>query len=362
MKKAIIIVGITLANFSVMAGNPDRAGQAGATELLINPWARSSGWFGANSASITGIEAMHLNVAGLAFTKKTEVVFAHTRWLGGTGININTAGLSQKVGETSVLGLSFMSMGFGDIQITTVDLPEGGIGTFKPNYLNVGASFAKAFSNSIYGGATVKLISQSISNLRATGFAFDAGIQYVTTIGNKENELRKDNVRFGIALRNVGPTMSFAGDGLSLNGTVNQTGSSLTLDQRSSKFELPSLLSIGISYAYRFNPKNTLNIAGTFTSNSFSNDNIIGGLEYNFNNTLMLRGGYNYQKDIGNGELSRIAYTGPSAGASVEVPLTKSRTTEDGSTKGGMRFAVDYSFRATRNFGGIHAFGARITL
>ncbi len=32
-----------------LAGNPDRAGQAGATELLINPWARSTGWNGANS-------------------------------------------------------------------------------------------------------------------------------------------------------------------------------------------------------------------------------------------------------------------------------------------------------------------------
>jgi hypothetical protein len=68
-----------------MAGNSDRAGQAGATELLINPWARSSGFAGANTASVRGLEAQYLNVAGLAFTRKTEVLFANTQWLVGSG-------------------------------------------------------------------------------------------------------------------------------------------------------------------------------------------------------------------------------------------------------------------------------------
>ncbi|MBK5284896.1 MAG: DUF3308 domain-containing protein, partial [Bacteroidia bacterium] len=40
----IVLYSVT----TVLAGNNDRAGQAGATELLINPWARSSGFGGAN--------------------------------------------------------------------------------------------------------------------------------------------------------------------------------------------------------------------------------------------------------------------------------------------------------------------------
>ena len=36
------------------AGNPDRAGSAGATQLLLNPFARSNGWSMANSASMRG--------------------------------------------------------------------------------------------------------------------------------------------------------------------------------------------------------------------------------------------------------------------------------------------------------------------
>lgn len=53
----------------MLAGNKDRSGQAGASELLINPWARSTGWGNAGMAQIRGLEGIWSNVAGTAFTK-----------------------------------------------------------------------------------------------------------------------------------------------------------------------------------------------------------------------------------------------------------------------------------------------------
>ena len=47
MKKIIYIIltlGFFLGTYQVgQAGNPDRQGEAGAYELLMNPWARSAG-------------------------------------------------------------------------------------------------------------------------------------------------------------------------------------------------------------------------------------------------------------------------------------------------------------------------------
>src|SRR4051812_8222845 len=98
---SLIIAGLIFVSSDiVLAGNPDRAGQAGATELLINPWARSSGWAGANVAGCKGLESMYGNVAGTAFTKKTELLFCRTQYLKGSDININAFGLTQHVGET----------------------------------------------------------------------------------------------------------------------------------------------------------------------------------------------------------------------------------------------------------------------
>ena len=46
--------------------------------------------------------------------------------------------------------------------------------------MNFNLAFAKQFSSSISGGLNVKIVSQSISNTRAQGVGFDAGIRYVT--------------------------------------------------------------------------------------------------------------------------------------------------------------------------------------
>ena len=240
----IAMGGLLFSQQNGFAGNPDRAGQAGATQLLINPWARSSGWNGANSACSRGLESMYLNVAGTAFTKKTELLFARTNWLSGTGIFVNSFGFTQRVSETGVIGLGIMSMDFGDIPITTVDLPEGGIGTFSPQFMNLGLSYAKMFSNNIFGGMTFKIISEGLADVKAKGVALDAGIQYVT--GPSEN------IKFGIALKNVGPRMRYSGDGLSFRGQVLSTGTALTVEQRSAEFELPSLVNIGVAYDFYF--------------------------------------------------------------------------------------------------------------
>jgi hypothetical protein len=331
----------------VIAGNNDRSGSAGATELLINPWARSSGWGGANSAGVRGIEAGFLNVAGLAFTKKTEIVFSQTAWLSGSDINISSFGISQKLGESSVLGLSIMSMNFGDIPITTVDQPEGGIGTFSPSYLNMGISYAKEFSNSIYGGITARIISESLSDVKASGIAFDAGVQYVTGFNAD-----KDNFKFGITLKNVGATMQFRGDGLTYRGLAPSGNYNQSVSSKSEAFELPSLLNIGLMYDIKLATDHRLSVAGSFVANSFTNNQFIGGLEYGFKSYLMLRTGFAYEEDIFSSENRTTALTGLSAGLTLAVPLGKSGTT----------FAFDYSYRSTNPFNGCHSFGVRLSL
>ena len=104
-KFAWAIAAIFTANLCtpVFAGNNDRAGQAGATELMINPFARSAGWGGVNIASTRGVESTFLNIAGTAFVKKSEIAFTQTKYLKGTDINISSLGFSQKVGAAGVL-------------------------------------------------------------------------------------------------------------------------------------------------------------------------------------------------------------------------------------------------------------------
>jgi len=351
MKKYIKIISTfclaLIVNFS-FAGNPDRSGQAGASELLINPFAKSSGWANANVGTVRGLESQYLNVAGLAFTRKTELNLIRTNWLQGSGVFVNSFGIAQRVGEYSVIGLGVMSMSFGDIPITTTEQPDaqGEIGRFSPSYMNLSLSYAKAFSNAIYGGINFKIITEAIPDASAQGLAIDAGIQYVT--GSKEQ------IKFGISLKNIGSRMKFTGDGLSFRGFVPGAPEQLTVQQRSEQFELPSLLNIGAAYDFNLvEDIHRLTVAGNFTSNSFTKDQFMLGLEYGLKNYLMLRAGYTYEEGVNDNSKRTTALTGPAAGLSVQVPLKKESSSV---------FGIDYSYRMSNPFGGTHSIGIRVDL
>jgi len=349
--KYISLSAIIMASAVLQAGNPERAGQAGAGQLLINPYARNSGMVGSNSAKVRGLEAQFLNIAGTAFTRKTEVIFNRSRWLDGTGIFINSFGLTQGVGETGTFGIGIVSINAGKIDITTEDQPEGNLGTYTPTFLNLSFSYAKMFSDNIYGGINFKVINEQIPNVAARGIALDAGIQYHTG--------KYDQIHIGIALRNWGPKMSYKGDGLSRQSKVNYGSNyELTVNNRSGAFELPALVNIGTSYDFYLTKDSTgllkkhrLTLNGTFTSNSFTYDNFLFGVEYGWKEMLMFRAGYMYEKNIGT-ENSRTVFVGPAAGLTFEVPFNEKKST----------IGLDYSYRLTNPFGGTHTFGLRMNL
>lgn len=363
LNKVKLLVLTTALTGSVFAGNPERAGQAGASQLLMNPYGRSSGWAGAAQSRARGIESQFLNIAGTAFTKRTEVNFSRTNWLVGSGIFMNAFGLTQHVGETGAIGFGVVAINAGKIERTTEEQPEGGLGTFSPSFYNINLSFAKGFSDNIYGGINLKIISEQISDVSARGVAIDAGIQYHTG--------KMDQIHFGISLKNVGPKMYYKGDGLTSQSTIKSTSSftgleyEYTISNRSAGFELPALINIGGAYDVYLTKDTSgwlkthrVTVAANFVSNSFTNDNYLFGLEYSWKDILMIRGGLYTEKYIfkkGNDDLKAqrmTAFTGPTCGATVEIPFGEKKST----------FGVDYSYRFTNPFGGVHSFGFRINL
>lgn len=343
-----VLVGASMVFLSAYAQNEDRIGSAGASELLINPWARSAGIGDASIATAKGLEAQHLNIAGLAFTDRTQVKFNYTNWLGNAGIALNSAGIAQRVSDQDVIAVSVQALSYGDIDITTVNNPEGNIGTFSPRKNILGLGYAREFSNSIYAGINVKIISEQISNLRAGGVAMDAGVQYVTG--------EQDQIHFGITLKNVGPTMVYRGDGLNTPIFYQSNGAIATLNQRPASFEMPSLLQLGGGYDFIFSESQKLTAVLGFTANSFTNNQFRFGADYMFSlgesAAFNLRGGYVLEDGVWDADLRTTALAGPTAGVSVDV-LT-------GPNKSPIGF--EYAVRQASVFGWIHTFGLTISI
>ncbi len=359
MTKAIAKTSLALAalalSTSAFAGNKDRTGQAGASELLINPWGMSTGVFGANTSNVAGLEAMKTNIAGLAFTEKFDVGVSYTAYLRGSNVNIFNGGVAIRAGNAGVVGVNIMSMDYGEIQITDFNHPSGGIGSYKPSFYNIQVGFAKEFSHSIHAGVGATIVSEKITNASAMGAAFEAGVQYVTGL--------QDNFHFGVTLRNVGTNMKFTGPGFSFDSETPELGYDLSRQTPSERFEMPTYLNIGAAYDFYLDgkhlakeddlPKHRLSVMLAFTSNSFNNDYIHGGLEYSFRDMVMIRGGYRYEKDISNDALATTFYTGVSAGATVMTRLGSN----------GPKVGIDYSFRPTRRpDNGVHTVSLRFML
>jgi hypothetical protein len=350
--KITLITCLALLTTNIYAGNPDRVGQAGAGQLLINSFGRSSGWGLANTAGVRGIESMFLNVGGLAHTPGTELTFSRMNYLRGSDININNFGLAQKLGS-GVLGVTLQAFDIDPIQITTFDQPEGGIGTFKPQFMNIGIGYSKLFTKTISGGIVFRVISEGISDVKAMGVSLDAGVQYTTKIGDNRG-VNKNNFKIGVAVKNIGPSMRYNGDGLSYK--VDKDDINRTATTTSEAFQLPSLIHIGASLDIPLGEKRTnrLTPALNFTNNSFRNNQTTLGLEFASKEMVMLRVGYGYEEGTFSYDTRKNVNTGISCGATIEIPFNKE--------KNNSTIALDYSFSDSKPFNNTHVLGIRINL
>jgi hypothetical protein len=383
-----IMLGFFAAAFTAMAGNRDRSGQSGAQHLLIDPWARSSGWSTCGVAETRGLESVYSNIAGLAFTKRTEVGFTRTQYLVGSGGGIGISafgvaqGLTAKNKETGkkidlgTLAVSVFAMGFGDIMRTTEWQPDGDNSIFSPKLNYIGVHYAKSFNRFIHGGVSLKIVNESISDLRANGIAIDVGVQYLAGA--------YDNLKIGVALQNLGLPMSYRGDGISIRAKQEGTEYVASFEQRQAQYELPALLTIGVSYDFlifgeeyqrmlkedrkaegltRKEAVHRITLAGAFTANAYSRDNFALGIEYGFMQIFQVRAGYllqSFSKRKIDGKDRVFAnsdsfYLGPSAGASVAIPLAKKG-------KGNQQLVFDYAYRFTNFWKGNHYIGLKFCL
>lgn len=321
---AVIIVIQTAGNKSE-AGPRTKLGTMAAPELLIPLGSVGTSLQGSHLASVTGIEAMYWNPAGLSQLESPtgEVMFSHMNYI--ADINMQYVAGVVKLGDIGFVGASIRSLTFGDpIEITSEQNPEGTGATYSPTYIVGNLSFARAMTDKIHLGTNVKLINETIADVSATGLAFDFGIQYVAGASG---------LRFGIALKNLGPKMQFTGPGL--DRTFVENGITVVRRVTLQEFELPTNLEIGLSYTANFGRVNNLVVSSTFQNSTFSSDEYKLGLEYNYNNNFFLRGSGVYYPQKNENE----ALFGPSFGAGLKYPF------------GNFILGFDYAYRIVNEEG-----------
>ncbi len=284
-RNILIVLSILLITASgLYAGDTKRIGTAGAQELRIPVGSRSTAMSGANIADVYGAEALFWNPAGVAFQEGTEAMFSHLEYF--ADINVNYFGVTTNLEEFGSLGVQAKVVSIGEIEITTDNASQGTGETFNPTLSVVGVTYSRIFTDRVSFGFSANLVNERIDLVSATGLSMDFGFIY-NTLWN--------GLKLGIAVKNYGPNMTFGGEGFNVQVPVpgTQEGSApKTVRTQSAEFELPAFIQFGASYDLFNRDYHRTILVGAFQANSFSEDEFRGGIEYGYNETFFLRGGY----------------------------------------------------------------------
>lgn len=277
-KTILIIAALAfIAIASAQAGNENRSGTAGATELLIPVGARGSAMGGSVVANSYGVDAIYWNPAGLAWLEGTEAMGSYLPYI--ADIDVSYAAIGKNIEDFGAIALSIKAVSIGEIEQTTTANPEGTGSVYNPTLVVIGATYARAMSTQVNFGMTAHYIRDDIFEMSASGFAFDFGFTY---------EPRWRGVTLGFAIKNYGPDIEFSGSGPEI--VVDGRPVSST----NAKSELPTSVNIGLAYNFVNQGLNSATFSGNFRSNNQSEDLWQGGLEYVYNERYALRAGYNY--------------------------------------------------------------------
>jgi hypothetical protein len=327
----LAVVALLLLGGECFAGRGDKAGTAGAPELLIPVGARAIGLGCSPLASISGIEALSWNPAGLARSEaQTDVLLSHTEWLADIGVEYGAVGFS--LGGVGRLGISVQALSAGSISVTTEDAPDGNGTMISPSFVTAGLVFARAISDRIMVGIGSKLIYERLGDVSATAFAFDAGVQYQGLGGI-------DGLGVGVALKNIGQRIRFGGSGLLRPAKVTDASNDQSFVMvEAAAADLPSTIEIGLCYAAAPREHDVMTFSATFQNNNYSDDEYKFGLEYIYSGMLSFRGGYAFSS----GSAGEEYIFGPSLGMGFRQTVS------------GMDVRIDYAWRSVSYFSGNH--------
>lgn len=281
------LLSLNLLMFAVcsLAFGQDKVGTTAAPFLSINVGARASAMGGAYVAYANDLDGLHWNPAGLTQINQNGATFTNANWFVGSQF-YNAVG-ALKLGENNgTLAIRVMSLNYGDIQVTTVDRPEGTGEVFQPQDLSVGVSYGRNLTEQFSFGATVKFVNQNIWSSNASTLALDLGVLYVSKVRG---------FRIGMSVANFGGDLKMTGDDLRVAHDIsgnNGNNDRLAAILDTKEWPLPLMFRVGIGVDV-FRTERNYMIASLDAKHP--NDNapsFDAGFEYGFRDLLYLRGGY----------------------------------------------------------------------
>lgn len=207
MKKLLLCCGLAALGlrFAYAGG---AKGETPVNFLLMDGGARPAALGGAYVSLADDANALHYNPAGLAFLKKHEVAFMHAEHFLNSIQEYAAVALSGPLGplgDGSGMGLMINTVGFGDVQRTTLSNVRGtGLDTFGARDWAISAGYARRLPWKWASvGIGAKWIREEMDDIQADSGAVDVGL-----MAELEKPLSVP-VSVGVSLQNMGAELRY---------------------------------------------------------------------------------------------------------------------------------------------------------
>jgi len=204
-------------------GRPESASFVGvrAAEFLAIPVGARGIAMGSSFAAVCDdITAIWWNPAGLGFLDQREIMLTVVDFTMDLTYSYAAAAVPIADGNV-VVGGFFGYLDIPEMDITTVNSPNGTGRTFNAYDSQFGGSLAYHFSDRFVAGLNMKYIHQEVfNNIGGGAFAFDAGGIYYTDLMDRE-------IKFAFSVQNLGTNITMRGPNLIWEVGPEDTGGNI---------------------------------------------------------------------------------------------------------------------------------------
>lgn len=279
---AVLASGQVLAQYSDVIS---KRGGTAAPFLGISMGASGTGMGSAFVAKADDPSAMYWNPAGLARLEGIQLMFDHTSWL--ADVNYNYFAVTYNMGDAGTIGFSYTASEYGDMEVTTIDEPDGNGQLFTAMDAVMSLAYAVSLTDKFDIGFNPKIIYQSVWNTSAMAVAIDIGVKYITPF---------DDMVLGMSITNFGTDMKLTGRSLLAlyDPDPDNSGNNdkLPTNINTEEFPLPLTFRMGVSWNAYKSDYSRLTVAADAAHPNNDYESINLGGEYSYNEFLFLRGGY----------------------------------------------------------------------
>lgn len=191
---------------SIVGAGVAHAQEGGLAFLRIPPDAAAMGMGDAGVAHTRNAFATYWNPAGLAAAPTNQAGLSYQSWV--ANVTTYTLATRFRAGQQGGLGLFVTASGVTNLEFR--DRPGEPQGTFDAQNVAAGLAYGRTFGP-LRAGVTGKFLREEIFTDRATGYAFDFGLQ---------TSLLHDDLHVGAALQNLGEMNALASESTRLPRTL----------------------------------------------------------------------------------------------------------------------------------------------